>query len=177
MFEFFKRRKKSPGNTNNAAIEKLQKILTPLLIDPVYLKMMGVKDPFAKDAKVTKTLSPEDATDCLNALKSAVGKVDAFHDALMPMADAVNEEIQTERMDAVRNGKRMPTENDFYTISNIVSIFKASTAGVETEKLVVENPKDIPTLFQAYLLFFCSRAHITMQFLIIKATSMGITIQ
>lgn len=177
LFDFFKKRKKASNYDTDATIKKLRKVLTPLLIDPACLKKMGVKDPFADDAKVTKKLSVEDAVTCLHALKLAVSKVEAFHDALMPMADAVNEEIQTERMDAVRNRKRMPTENDFYTMSNILAIFKSSTAGVEVEKPQVENPKDLPVLFKASLLFFRSRANITLRFLIIKATSMGIIIQ
>lgn len=177
LFDLFKKQKKPSNSRNSAAIEELKKALTPLLIDPGYLKMMGIKDPYAEDAKVTKTLSLEDATACLNALKSAERKMVAFHDAILPMADAVNEEIQKERMDAIRNRKRMPTQNDFYTISNIVSIFKDSTAGVEAETLVVEDAKDLPALFKCYLLFFSSKANITIQFLNIKATSMGITIQ
>ena len=177
LFDFFKKQKKPSKYDTDAAIKKLRKVLTPLLIDPACLKKMGVKDPFADDAKVTKKLSVEDAVTCLHALKLAVSNVEAFHDALMPMADAVKEEIQTERTDAVRNRKRMPKENEFYTISNILAIFKSSTAGVEVEKPQVENPKDLPVLFKASLLFFRSRANITLRFLIIKATSMGIIIQ
>ena len=42
LFDFFKKRKKTSKYDTDATIKKLRKVLTPLLIDPGYLKMMGI---------------------------------------------------------------------------------------------------------------------------------------
>lgn len=139
MFGFFKK-PKTASEQNEAALAKLKKLMDQELISRDFLKKMGLKTLLTPDPQITKELSHQDACECLRIMKFTNLLLLDFASRIAEQASKANDEIIATQGTAVFLRRATTTSHPFYTIKNIMEIFRNIRMEAEPKEL---DPKEL----------------------------------
>ena len=159
MFGLFKK-KQTVSEQNAAAIEKLKTLIDRELVSRDCLKKMGIKSLLTEDPKITGKMSHRDACECLLVIKKASFKLLDFSTRINEEASKVNDEILAAEKAAIFSGRPKATSHEFYTIKNIMAVFRNTPNDPKWDELSPGELEDPFSPLSVYLKMYGSSLNI-----------------